>query len=180
MPVGATPSPAAGAVINHVAPAPNPKDAGPEVGSFGVNYVLPAVTGAAGARAAGATPPRNVAASIATDIQPAQILREIQHGERIADILAEVNSLRETTGLEYAVVSRTTGGPRVLVYGGSGGIEFSNFPIKRILGHSHPIGFSTPSRADFMLLQSLGQRSSWIYENTLMRFGVRPAAAGAR
>ena len=63
MPVGATPSPAAGAVINHVAPAPNPKDAGPEVGSFGVNYVLPAVTGAVGARGAGATAPRTSGAA---------------------------------------------------------------------------------------------------------------------
>ena len=56
-------SPAAGAVINHVAPAPNPKDAGPEVGSFGVNYVLPAVTGAVGARGAGATAPRTSGAA---------------------------------------------------------------------------------------------------------------------
>jgi hypothetical protein len=58
--------------------------------------------------------------------------------------------------------------------GGSEGIDLANFPLRRILGHSHPLTFPTPSAADFGLLEALGQRSSWILEGTLIRFGVRP------
>lgn len=114
-----------------------------------------------------------VVGSGGADIQAATVLREIAYGEKIADIVSEVSDLREATGLEYAVVSRPDG-TRALVYGGSEGIDFTEFPLQRILGHSHPLGFPTPSAADFGLLEALGQRSSWLLEGNLIRFGVRP------
>ena len=57
---------------------------------------------------------------------------------------------------------------------GHAGIDFTNFALRRLLGHSHPIGYPLPSGDDFLKLQSMGQRSSWIYEQGLLRFGVRP------
>lgn len=79
-----------------------------------------------------------------------------------------------TLSAEYAVVSRTNG-TRALVYGGTDGIDFTEFTdLRRLLGHSHPIGYPNPSAADFQMLESLGQRSSWVYEENMTRFGVRP------
>jgi hypothetical protein len=125
------------------------------------------------AAATGPASGARVAAGAGGTVEPAKVLREIAHGEKIADILTEVNDLRSATGLEYAVISRTNG-TRALVYGGTGGIDFTNFPLRRLLGHSHPIGYPLPSGDDFLMLQSVGQRSSWIYEEGLLRFGVRP------
>lgn len=104
------------------------------------------------------------------DIAEATVLREISHGEKIADLVSEVRGLREATNLEFAVVSRANG-TRALVYGGREGIDFTNFEMRRLLAHSHPLGYATPSDADFQMLEALGQRSSWILENGLIRFG---------
>jgi hypothetical protein len=100
-----------------------------------------------------------VAGSGGADIQAATVFREIGHGEKITDLVSEVSQLREVTNLEYALVSRPNG-TRALVYGGTEGIDFADFPLRRILAHSHPLGYPTPSAADFGILQALGQRSS--------------------
>lgn len=149
---------------------------------IGSEFASAAVIAATGPKAFGGASASSVAAaeggamvagSGAAEVESATVLREIAHGEKIKDIVSQVSSLREATGLEYAVVSRTNG-TRALVYGGRGGIDFTNFPLRRILGHSHPLGYPTPSAADFHLLESLGQRSSWLLEEGLIRFGVRP------
>ena len=48
------------------------------------------------------------------------MLRQIAHGERVADIIAEAKALTFATGNEHALISLTSG-QRVLVSGGRQG-----------------------------------------------------------
>ncbi|CAN5680008.1 hypothetical protein BH11MYX4_BH11MYX4_50240 [soil metagenome] len=94
---------------------------------------------------------------------PATLVREIQHGESVANIVQEAAQLTyESGGLEHAVIS-TQSGQRLLLQGGPGGMSFEGFAVRRVLGHTHPMP-TGPSGADFMMLEQTGQRSSWIYE----------------
>jgi hypothetical protein len=67
---------------------------------------------------------------------PAQIVRTIGKGEKVADIIAEGKALTYATGNEHALISLTTG-QRVIVSGGQGGIDLSGMAVRRVLGHSH-------------------------------------------
>ncbi len=93
------------------------------------------------------------------------VVRTIERGERVADIINEVKQLTFTTGNEYAVV-KLADGSRALVSGGPGGINFVEGQITRLFGHSHPyqLPATGPSHFDFIALQSLGQRSSYLLE----------------
>jgi len=92
----------------------------------------------------------------------ATLVREIQHGESVASIVAEAaQRTYESGGLEHAVIS-TQSGQRLLLQGGPGGMSFEGFAL-RVLGHTHPVP-TGPSGIDFTMLQQTGQRSSWIYE----------------
>lgn len=94
---------------------------------------------------------------------PATLVREIQHGERVANLVQEAAQLTyESGGLEHAIIS-TRSGQRLLLKGGAGGMSFENFAVRRVLLHTHPSP-TGPSNVDFLMLQQTGQRSSWIYE----------------
>ncbi|CAN5141189.1 hypothetical protein BH09MYX1_BH09MYX1_32750 [soil metagenome] len=93
----------------------------------------------------------------------ATLVREIQHGESVANLIQEAATLTyESGGLEHAVIS-TQSGQRLLLQGGAGGMSFEGFAVRRVLGHTHPVP-TGPSAVDFVMLQQTGQRSSWIYE----------------
>ncbi|MCA1563584.1 MAG: hypothetical protein LC753_08260 [Acidobacteria bacterium] len=54
--------------------------------------------------------------------------------------------------------------------GGEHGIDFTNFPIKTLIGHSHPPGIvNALSASDLAITRSLRQRSSWLLENGVLR-----------
>ena len=74
----------------------------------------------------------------------------------------------ESGGNEHAVISLTDG-RRIIVEGGTGGIEFAS-GLRRVIVHVHPIA-TGPSHADMVMLEVTGQRSSWLYEaGGLLRF----------
>ncbi len=104
-----------------------------------------------------------------------RILRNIQPGEKIADIIAEAKGITFTTGKEVALV-KLASGERVLVTGGTGGIQFGDGVITRIFGHTHPYDLppTGPSDFDFEALQALGQQRSYIVEHgQLIKFGPK-------
>ena len=126
-----------------------------------------------GGKVAGRSLVRSVAMSGGVDIQPATKFRLIQRGEKVMDIANEINELSKTTDLEYAVV-RTESNERMIIYGGREGINFEGFPLKTLIGHSHPPGVQNAlSAADIALTHDLGQRSGWLLEDgRLQRFWV--------
>jgi RHS repeat-associated protein len=90
------------------------------------------------------------------------VLRTLKRGESIADLIEEAKTIGYEMQTEVAVV-KLANGERALVTGGAEGISFGEGSIVRLYGHTHP--FPTgPSSLDFQAIQSLGQRSSWIYE----------------
>ena len=97
----------------------------------------------------------------------AQVLREINKGERVSDILGEAKGITFATGDEVAAVSLQNG-KRVLVQGGAGGItNLEAIGAKRVLGHTHPfggVGPVVPSEDDVSALRQLGQTHSFIIE----------------
>ncbi|MFP2928227.1 FG-GAP-like repeat-containing protein [Pyxidicoccus sp. 3LG] len=98
------------------------------------------------------------------DVPTATILRNIQRGERVADILAEIDGLTRATHKEYAVLVLENR-KRVLVQGGRDGIDFSKLNVRRMVLHSHPRGSAPgPSSYDFDVLAAYKQRSSWLLE----------------
>jgi RHS repeat-associated protein len=105
-----------------------------------------------------------VASSGGGDILPATVVRQIQQGESVSDLIDEVAQLTyESGGQEHAIVSLQSG-DRVIVSGGTGGIDFSGMDdLNRIILHTHPTT-TGPSALDFQMLQQTGQQSSWIYE----------------
>jgi len=105
-----------------------------------------------------------------------QVLRTIQRGEKIADIMEEAKGITFTTGNEVALV-KLASGERALVTGGSGGITWSEGEVTRLFGHTHPYDVppTPPSDFDVQALQQLGQRNSYILQHgELMKFGVKP------
>ncbi|MCA9591501.1 MAG: hypothetical protein KC657_39670, partial [Myxococcales bacterium] len=185
MPVGATPSPAAGAVINHVAPAPNPKDAGPEVGSFGVNYVLPAVTGAVGARGAGGAAEASAGASGRAIPGLAQLPMDVAVPINAGEAIPIPRALAPS---EMAALTNTTGNIEFSQTFANGQFwltraDFATPNLVEVLprapgmvwlSHSHPAGYSgMPSPADRLILRQLGQDASRVVrpDGSSVRFG---------
>lgn len=100
-------------------------------------------------------------------------VRTIGRGEKLADIIDEGKRLTFETGNEHALV-KLANGDRAIVAGGPGGIEFTS-DVSRVFGHTHPyqLPITGPSSADFSMLASYGQRSSWLLEHgALTRFGA--------
>jgi hypothetical protein len=65
-----------------------------------------------------------VASSGGGDILPATVVRQIQQGEKVSNLIDEVAQLTyESGGQEHAIVSLQSG-DRVIVSGGTGGINF--------------------------------------------------------
>jgi len=106
-------------------------------------------------------------------ILPASTLRRIRKGEKVDDLVRELaQATYESGGLEHAIVSLRNG-TRIIVRGGSGGIELGD-DVKRVIMHTHP-RTTGPSAEDFDMLRQLGQRHSYIYElfgGGLSRFGL--------
>ena len=98
--------------------------------------------------------------------EPMEVVRTIQKGEHLSDILDEAKTGMYLTGKEHAVVTLADG-TRALVRGGRYGIDFGEDTIKNILFHTHPWDDLArgPSPADFNALKQLGQASSHIYEH---------------
>jgi hypothetical protein len=95
----------------------------------------------------------------------ATLVRVIQRGEKVEEIINEAKALTFQTGNEHALV-KLASGERVLVSGGPGGIHFAEGSVTRIFGHTHlPTDVKVgPSKADKIAIQALGQRSSWLSE----------------
>jgi hypothetical protein len=102
------------------------------------------------------------------------VIREINQGEKIADIVNEGSRLTWLDDVEHAVV-KLNEGRRVLVSGGKHGIELSG-DVTRIYGHSHPwsLPASGKSAGDVDALIQLNQRSSYLLERgQLTKFGTK-------
>lgn len=93
------------------------------------------------------------------------VVRIIEHGEKLEDIINEGKTLTFETGNEHALVKLVTG-ERALVSGNEYGISFGE-QATRVFGHTHPFQFpaSGPSPIDRAALRALGQRSSWLFEH---------------
>ena len=102
------------------------------------------------------------------------VLREIQHGEKLADITHELKVLTYTTGKEHAVL-KMENGARVIVSGGEGGIRLSE-SVVRLFVHTHPYevpAAGVASTRDLATIARLQQVSSWILEHgNLFKFTV--------
>jgi hypothetical protein len=101
-------------------------------------------------------------ASTGGELLPATTVRVIQHGENVAGLQAEVAQLTYVSGgLEHAIISLQSGA-RLIVSGGSGGIQFGS-DLRRVIMHTHSSS-TGPSAIDFLMLEQTGQRHSYIYE----------------
>jgi RHS repeat-associated protein len=95
------------------------------------------------------------------------VVREINKGEKVADLIELAQSRTMATGLEHAIVklgpNSVAPGARVLVSGGPHGITFSAGEITTLFGHTHPY-VTGASKADFQALRILNQSKQYIIE----------------
>ncbi len=106
-----------------------------------------------------------VAQGAKAEYEAAKTIRIIQKGEKVKDLLHECAQLTFESGNEHGIVSLLSG-ERHLVVGGADGINLSETfgdQLRRVILHTHPKP-SGPSAVDFTMLESLEQKSSWIYE----------------
>ena len=94
--------------------------------------------------------------------QRMEIVREIAHGEKVADIIDEAKYLTFSSGNEHAVVNLTSG-QRALVSGGPGGIFFPEGQVERVFGHTHP-KVTGASAGDYETLTYFDQAKQYIFE----------------
>jgi hypothetical protein len=114
----------------------------------------------------------NLASGAGGEAAEMAVVRTIQRGEKLSDIINEGKALTFETGNEHALIKLATG-ERALVSGGPGGINFAEGSVSRIFGHTHPYGTAAvgPSGLDRLALQRLGQGSSWLVEGgTITKF----------
>jgi hypothetical protein len=100
-------------------------------------------------------------------VSPMNIIREIQIGEKISDLIALGQNRTLSTGVEHAIVklgpNSIAPGARVLVSGGQHGISFAAGEISTLFGHTHPF-VTGASVADYQALRILGQSKQYIFE----------------
>jgi hypothetical protein len=98
-----------------------------------------------------------------------QVVREVQAGEALNDIVLEMKDYTYNSGMETALVELSDG-TRAIVIGGQNGIDFAEGQISRLFLHLHPYDLpaSGPSDADRNALSVLGQISSWLLEHGLL------------
>ena len=109
------------------------------------------------------------------EVKSAVIVRYLQKGEKIEDIIIEAKGLTYIHDAEHAVISLPQGG-RALVRGGRTGIEFAPGTVKRIIGHTHPpfvANAAQASAADLKALAQLKQRRSYLVGGGLITL-IRP------
>jgi hypothetical protein len=120
------------------------------------------------------SPPPLRAFSIASTLgesKPMQVVRTVEKGERLADIIDEGKGLTYMTGDEHALVTLADGS-RAIVSGGPGGIDFEAGQIIRLFGHTHPT-VAGPSITDATALKALGQTQQSVFHGGLVT-KVRP------
>jgi hypothetical protein len=123
-----------------------------------------------GSRGSAADVRTTVSASRGTGWRPAELVREIEHGEKLANVLDEVRFSQFETGEEHAIASMKDGS-RGIYKGGSGGILWDTAATRRVMFHTHPsfpgqtptLGPSTQDRT--ILLPALGQSSGYVLQN---------------
>lgn len=93
------------------------------------------------------------------------IVREINRGERVGDLLNELKQLTFTGGKEHAIV-KLSNGKRVIVSGAHKAIQLSE-DVNYLYVHTHPYDVNAlgPSGADYNALKALGQASSYLLEH---------------
>jgi hypothetical protein len=102
---------------------------------------------------------------------PMKLVRYIERGEKLEEIINEGKALTYMTGNEHALV-KLKDGRRAIVSGGPGGIDFEEGAVLRIYGHTHPT--SAPhSEADVRALEELGQSQQTVLHGG-QRTKVRP------
>jgi hypothetical protein len=115
-----------------------------------------------------------VASGRGSDVRAMRLIRVIQKGEKISDIINEAKALTSGYGLDQEIaLVKLPNGQRALVTGGRDGIHFGQNQITRIYGHTHPYGYgyTGPSQADREALVLLNQKSSYLIDNgTLEKF----------
>lgn len=112
----------------------------------------------------------SIASSAGGKVSPMQLVRIIEKGEKVDDLINEAKALTWTTQNEHAVVTLASG-ERALVSGGSGGIKFAEGQVTRIFGHTHPTS-APASAADAAAIKSLGQSKQYVFhggEKTVVR-----------
>jgi RHS repeat-associated protein len=165
-----------------------------EVTGVGIS-VIDAGTGAVGAAAAiraagGLRAVANgirIASSAGGIVGAARVVRTVESGESLADLIEALKAMTQTDGLEHAVVV-TAKGQRIIVSGGEAGIDFAKGSIRTIIAHTHPYHLPPglgPSDADFEALSQLAQKSgSYLLERgRLFKFwanGSSEEITGAR
>jgi hypothetical protein len=101
-----------------------------------------------------------VASGASGEIGAMQIIRQLGPQEDLNGLVNWMYQESYTSGLEHAVVNM--GGSSFLVKGGAAGIELSP-EVDQVLLHTHPFPpAGVPSQADFGMLDTLQQESSWI------------------
>jgi RHS repeat-associated protein len=101
-----------------------------------------------------------VASGASGEIGAMQIIRQLGPQEDLNGLVNWMYQESYTSGLEHAVVNM--GGSSFLVKGGAAGIELSP-EVDQVLLHTHPFpAAGVPSQADFGMLDTLQQESSWI------------------
>ncbi|OCA77931.1 hypothetical protein BBH99_10385 [Chryseobacterium contaminans] len=104
------------------------------------------------------------------------IIREVQKGEKISDLVSLLQNRTLATGVEHAVVklgkNSVAPGARVIVSGGPHGISFGAGEVKTIFGHTHPF-VTGASAADFKALEILNQSRQYIIEGFNSPFMIR-------
>jgi len=79
----------------------------------------------------------------------------IQHGEKVEDLINEAKALTFTTGSEHALVTLAAG-TLASVSGGPGGIIFASGQIIKIFGHTR-VTNALPSAPVAAALKALGK-----------------------
>lgn len=119
--------------------------------------------------------------------EEARIIRIVQRGEKLRDLIGEIKALTFANG-EHAIVKLAAGEylsengllilsqpARAIVSGGERGIDFLRGQLIRLYLHSHPYSLPAtgPSIDDLTALRALGQVSSWLLERgQLLKFSL--------
>ena len=147
------------------------------LGVVGVFGLTAGVRGAHTALRSATSTGRGLIVNIGTGsgTQPMIVVREIERGESLADLIDYVKQRTYESGNEHAIVRLVEGNRRAIVSGGERGIDFG-FDINFLYLHSHPyhlpIQFASP--ADKIALQTLRevmgarQISSYLLEHGLL------------